>query len=52
MSPEHVVRYVDAFAGRQNARALNTADQMAEMVQNSEGRRLKYFDLIDRGNGR
>ena len=47
MSPEHLDRYVDEFEGRHNARDRNTIDQMAGMVRGSEGKRLRYANLID-----
>ena len=51
MSPEHLDRYVGEFEGRHNARSRNTIDQMAGMVRGSEGKRLRYADLIDHGHG-
>ena len=49
MSAEHLPRYVTEFEGRHNARDLDTAEQMGEMVRGAENRRLRYADLI--GNG-
>ena len=46
ISPEHLDRYVNEFAGRHNIRAEDTAVQMAAMVQGMAGKRLKYRDLI------
>ena len=51
MSPEHLHRYVGEFEGRHNDRDRNTIDQMAGMVHGSEGKRLRYVDLIDHGRG-
>ena len=46
MSEKHLNRYVTEFAGRHNSRPLDTVDQMSQMVQGTEGKRLKYRDLI------
>ena len=46
ISPEHLDRYVNEFAGRHNIRVEDTAVQMAAMVQGMTGKRLKYRDLI------
>jgi transposase-like protein len=46
MSPKHLNRYIDEFAGRHNSRPLDTTDQIAALVQGSEGKRLRYIDLI------
>ena len=48
MSPAHLQRYVDEFAGRYNQRPLDTADQMREMARGLVGKRLRYHDLADR----
>ncbi|MDE0147844.1 MAG: IS1595 family transposase [Rhodospirillaceae bacterium] len=45
ISPKHLQRYVDEFAGRHNVRELDTADQMGDMVAGMVGRRLKYDEL-------
>ena len=50
LSPKHLDRYVQEFAGRHNARELDTIDQMASMQRGMEGKRLRYPDLIA-GNG-
>ena len=47
MSARHLQRYVTEFAGRHNARPLDTINQMGQMVTGSEGKRLRYADLID-----
>ena len=46
MSAKHLNRYVNEFAGRHNARSLNTLDQMGAIVQGMEGKRLRYEDLV------
>ena len=46
MSPKHLQRYVDEFAGRHNIRPLDTIDQMKSMVRGMDGKRLRYKDLI------
>ena len=51
MSPKHLDRYVNEFAGRHNVRTADTIDQMAGMVRGSESKRLRYADLIDHGEG-
>ena len=51
MSPEHLGRYVGEFEGRHNQRELDTIDQMAAMVRGTEGKQLRYADLIDHGHG-
>ena len=42
MSPKHLHRYVDEFAGRHNVRTADTIDQMRAMVQGMDGKRLRY----------
>ncbi len=46
MSPKHLDRYVNEFAGRHNDRPLDTIDQMAHMAKGLDGKRLRYQDLI------
>ena len=46
ISPKHMDRYVTEFAGRHNARSLDTEDQMKKMVAGMVGRRLRYPDLV------
>ena len=46
MSAKHLPRYVIEFEGRHNSRPLDTADQMAQMVANTDGKRLTYAKLI------
>ena len=45
-SVKHLSRYVDEFAGRYNARAMDTIDQMRLIAMGMAGKRLKYDDLI------
>ena len=46
ISPKHMDRYVQEFAGRHNARERDTVDQMAGIVTGMEGKRLTYEALI------
>ena len=46
MSPKHLQRYVNEFAGRHNIRPLNTIHQMRVIIQGLEGKRLRYRDLV------
>ena len=46
LSPKHLQRYVNEFAGRQNVRDRDTIDQMTGLVAGLVGRRLMYRDLI------
>ena len=46
MSPKHLNRYVQEFAGRHNVRPLSTSDQMATVAQGVVGKRLRYRELI------
>ena len=51
MSPAHLQRYVNEFAGRHNQRDLDTEMQMRLMVQGMVGKRLRYKDLaVGRGH--
>lgn len=45
MSPAHLQRYVNEFAGRHNQRSDDTIDQMRGMVRGMVGKRLRYKDL-------
>ena len=45
MSPAHLQRYINEFAGRHNLRCLDTIRQMGTMVQRMEGKQLRYIDL-------
>ena len=46
ISPEHLQRYVDEFAGRHNIRDHDTLDQMTAVVAGLVGKRLLYQDLV------
>ena len=46
MSKKHLGRYVTEFAGRHNARPLDTIVQMRQMAQGLENKRLRYEDLV------
>ncbi len=45
-SEKHLDRYVAEFAGRHNVREADTEDQMAIVVRQAVGCRLRYRDLI------
>lgn len=46
ISPKHLGRYVNEFAGRHNVRELDTIDQMALLAKGMTGKRLRYRELI------
>ena len=46
MSPKHLNRYLQEFAGKHNLRQLDTLDQMESVVRRLMGRRLRYKRLI------
>ena len=46
ISPKHLNRYVQQFAGKHNVRELNTAEQMCYVAAGLIGRRLMRRDLI------
>lgn len=50
LSPKHLDRYVQEFAGRHNIREQDTADQLASFANGMKGKRLRYKDLI-KANG-
>ena len=45
ISPKHLHRYVNEFAGSHNFRELDTVDQMRALVANLAGKRLDYQTL-------
>lgn len=51
LSPKHLDRYVDEFAGRHNMRSEDTVDQMRSVARGMLGDQLRYRDLIA-DNGR
>lgn len=46
ISPKHLQRYVDEFAGKHNIRDADTLAQMAAVALSLAGHRLRYDDLI------
>ena len=46
LSPQHLDRYVQEFAGRHNLRALDTIKQIKGIRRGMEGKRLTYKALI------
>ena len=50
LSPKHLDRYVQEFAGRHNVREQDTIEQMATVADGMDGKRLTYERLI-RDNG-
>ena len=46
LSPQHLDRYVQEFAGRHNLRALDTINQTKGIRRGMEGKRLTYKALI------
>ena len=46
MSPKHLQKYVNEFAGRHNIWCRDTLDQMAAISQGLEGKRLRYRELV------
>ena len=46
MSPKHLHRYVQEFAGRHNIRDLDTIEQMTVLARGMVGKRLRYQDLV------
>ena len=49
LSPKHLHRYVDEFAGRHNERPRDTLDQMTAVAQGLVHKRLRYADLVAGG---
>ena len=46
MSPKHLHRYVNEYAGRHNIRDMDTLDQMRDVVAGLVGKRLLYRELV------
>ena len=46
LSPKHLNRYVQEFAGKHNLRHLDTLEQMRQLTLRLAGKRLSYRDLI------
>ena len=46
LSPKHLDRYVQEFAGKHNLRHADTGDQMRRLVERMDGKRLRYSELI------
>ena len=46
MSPKHLHRFVNEFAGRLNERFRDTADMMAALAGHMVGKRLTYAQLV------
>jgi len=46
MSPKHLDRYVQEFAGKHNVRGADTRDQLRGLVADMDGQRLTYDALI------
>ena len=46
LSPKHLDRYVQEFAGRHNVRELDTAEQLVSISDGMRGKRLRYEQLI------
>lgn len=46
MSPKHLARYVNEFAGRHNIRDLDTLEQMVRIVEGLDGRYLPWRRLV------
>lgn len=45
MSTDHLGRYVAEFAGRHNAREMDTIDQLRAVLRGMVGKRLRYWEL-------
>ena len=46
LSPKHLDRYVQEFAGRHNLREHDTIDQLAALSDGMDGKQLRYRTLI------
>ncbi|WP_420610081.1 IS1595 family transposase [Candidatus Poriferisodalis sp.] len=49
LSPKHLHRYVNEYAGRHNFREMDTIDQMRATVRGLIGQRVRYCDLVAAG---
>ena len=45
LSPKHLQRYVNGFAGRYNDRCSDTVDIMQNIAKGLDGKQLPYADL-------
>ena len=45
MSPKHLERYVEEFAGRHNVRDQDTINQMGKLARGMAGKRVRYREL-------
>ena len=46
VSPKHLDRYVNEFAGRHDERSMGTMEQIRRLVKGIDGERLRYKDLV------
>ena len=46
LSPKHLDRYIQEFAGRHNIREMDTIRQMEHVVAAMVGHRLRYRELV------
>ena len=46
LSPKHLHRYVNEFAGKHNVREMDTIEQMKEVTRRMAGRRLNCHQLV------
>ena len=46
MSPKHLDRYVNEFAGRHNGRRLAVDARLEDVWRRMRGKRLRYADLV------
>jgi len=51
LSPKHLDRYIQEFAGRKNIRDQDTIEQIASIRRGMEGKRLRYKQLIASNGG-